>query len=96
MKNLMIILVWFIFAFSAYGNSWEKVSIKVRSQTLNDIRVINNNLLISVGDYGLVKRSNDFGDTWETIRGKYDLEHLKGIHFTGDNIFSVGSNGTLS
>ena len=95
MKNLMIILVWLIIVCSANSNTWEKVSIKERSQTLNDIKVINHNLIISVGDYGLVKRSKDFGNTWETIRGKYNLEHLKGVCYSGDNIYAVGSNGTL-
>ena len=90
------ILIFILSGFSfLFGGDWERVSIKPRSQDLHDIKIINKNLVISAGNYGLIKVSVDAGENWETVRGKSDHEHLHGIDFSGNNIFVVGNNGTI-
>jgi photosystem II stability/assembly factor-like uncharacterized protein len=75
---------------------WYKVNVEPKSEILNCIYSVNDELIVSVGDNGTVKRSIDSGLTWTTVRGGYKLSNLNSVSsFNENNIIAVGKYGEI-
>lgn len=91
-----IILLFLIVVSPLSSQEWQKVSVILESEVLREIRVIDAQLIVAAGGHGVVKLSEDGGDTWSVKRGDYKMEGLNCIDFNSDKqIFAGGDNGVF-
>lgn len=95
MRKTIIVMLLSLSSLTLLGNEWERIGIQIESEGLNDIRIITNEFIVTVGNYGIVKRSIDSGKTWEITRGDFKYGDLFGIDYCKNSVFAVGANGTL-
>ncbi|WP_411169816.1 Ig-like domain-containing protein [Clostridium sp. MB05] len=98
---LLTILLFMNFNLLAYADNNEgyqkdedwQISLEASRIPLNSISKNKDDILVTVGDLGLIKRSND-GDNWNIIytNNKNNLYKVRNIN---DNFFIVGDKGTL-
>ena len=95
MKKIVILLACLYSVAIVNAEDWEKVSIKPGSQTLNDILDVDGDIVVSFGNFGLIKRSSDSGYSWETIRGSSKNNNLNAVSLSGSDLFAVGDRGEM-
>jgi photosystem II stability/assembly factor-like uncharacterized protein len=95
-----VFLIFLISIFSAvntftYFEKWYKVSSQIDNETLNDLTIFNDSIVISAGNLGLVKIGKIKDNRWYRVRGSHLFEDLHSVSISNKKIFATGFNGTL-
>ncbi|MFA7418470.1 MAG: YCF48-related protein [Melioribacteraceae bacterium] len=92
MKNLLIGL---LFITSQLLAQWEWQNPLPQGNTLNDVKIVNDKIVIAVGDLGTVIRSVDAGETWNKIYLGTEMK-FSSVHFGDENTgYILGVDGTI-
>ncbi|WP_157957803.1 WD40/YVTN/BNR-like repeat-containing protein [Aliidiomarina celeris] len=95
------------FALAAYGtllrtenggDDWEIISHRIENPMgyhLNRLVVNDNNEVVLVGEYGLLARSTDLGENWETLESPYDGSWFGGLVDNNGRLWVYGLRGNV-
>jgi photosystem II stability/assembly factor-like uncharacterized protein len=94
MKKKLLIVVSFICATNLFAQ-WEWQSPLPQGNTLNDVKIVSEKVVLAIGELGTVIRSTDTGETWKLINLGTET-NLVSLSFADEQTgYILGINGTV-